>query len=101
MVTTPLPCMGQTPVSLGELGANAGHVQTNPVEPASSADVQRLAVLIPPGEIVRVLGADDRAEVLPFGREHPQAAGTGDIEVSLLVDLDPIDRVFTRRRGHV
>src|SRR6266566_3209221 len=101
MVTTQLPCLGQTPSSSGDLGANAGHVQTNSVEPAAGAEVQGLAVLVPPGEVVRVLGANDRSEMLSFGREDPQAAGTRDVKVSLLVDLDPVDGVFARRRGHV
>ena len=43
----------------------------------------------------------DRAEMLAFGRDHPQTSRAGDVEVSLLIDFDAVDSVFARRARHV
>ena len=50
---------------------------------------------------MRVLGPLERAEVLALGREDPEAAGPGDVEVAALLDLDPVDRVLARGARHV
>ncbi len=49
------------------LRADAGNIQTHPVQTASGAQIQGLAILIAPGKIVRMLGRDDRAQVFALG----------------------------------
>lgn len=73
---------------------DAGDIQAHPVQTALCAKVQRFAIRIAPRQVMRVLGSNDGAEVFSFSGENPQAAGTGHIEISLLVDFHPIQRVL-------
>ncbi len=47
-----------------------------------------------PSEIVRMLGANDRAKVLPIRRDDPEAARTREIQIAPQVDLHPVRSVF-------
>ena len=81
--------------------ANAWDVQPHLVEAASSAEVQGLSVVIAPSHVVGVLRGDDRSQVFAFGRNDPQTAWTGDIQIAALVHLHAVERVFARRGRHI
>jgi hypothetical protein len=46
---------------------------------------------------MRMFRRDDRAQMFRFGRNDPQPAGAGNVEVTLLVDFDSVDGVFFSR----
>src|SRR4029450_13203121 len=83
------------------LRADARDVRPDPVHARERGDVERPAVRVAEGEVVRGFRQPERAEVTAVGREHPDAAGAADVEVSVDVDLHPVDRVLTRSAGHV
>ena len=80
---------------------NAWNVQPHLVEAASSAEVQRLSIVIPPGHVVRVLRGDDRSQMLSLGRNDPQTTRTGHIQVAALVHLHAVECVFARCGRHI
>lgn len=57
----------------------AFHAEVDSIKPGLRRQVQRLAVIVAPSQIVRVHGSNDGAQVLSFGRDHPNSARTGDI----------------------
>src|SRR5919108_2606827 len=85
----------------GSARTHAGDGEPHPVDARQGGDVERAAVRVAPGQVVRVLGQLDESELLALRREDPDAAGTADVEVAVAVDLDAVDRVFARRVGHV
>src|SRR5437867_12853388 len=81
--------------------AGAGNAQAHLVETRLRAEIEGLAVLVAPRHVVRMLRTGDRAEVPAFGRQDPETAGAGNVEVALLIHLDAVDGVLPRGRGHV
>lgn len=57
--------------------------ERHPVQRAAGGEIQRPSVRIAPGHVVRVAWCIDRAEVPTLGREDPQPAGAGDLEIAL------------------
>src|SRR5215207_5352581 len=80
---------------------HAGDAQPHSVDACQGGDVERAAVRVAPGQVVRILGQLDQPELLAPGRQDPDAAGTADVEVAVAVDLDAVDGVLARRVGHV
>src|ERR1043166_3186725 len=76
-------------------------VQSYSIKPAPRAEIERLSVCIAPGEVMRVLRTNDGTKVLPFRGKNPETARTRDIQIASPIDLHPIQRVLTRRAGHV
>ena len=72
-----------------------------PVELVAGCDVEGFAVGAGPGEIGDFFGYEDRAEGLAFTGEDPDAAGTGAVEVSLLIDLHAVGAAGTFIRSCV
>lgn len=48
-----------------------------------------------------VLRRYDSAEVFTVGRKDLQTAGSGNVQVTFGVDLDPVDRVFALEEGEI
>src|SRR4051794_10979620 len=74
-------------VSLSESGtglhrADAGDAEADAVDARQRGHVEAAGVGVAPGEVVGVLGQADEAELLAFGREHPDAARPADVEVA-------------------
>src|SRR5919197_3501574 len=86
---------------LSSLGSDAGDGELEPLDARQRRDVERAALLAAPGEVVRGLGEAQRAEVVSPRGEHPDATRAADVEVSLAVDLEPVDRVLAGRFRHV
>src|ERR671932_244409 len=82
-------------------GAHAGHLQAHAVDARQRGLVEVAAVLPAPREVVRVLRQLQEPEPLALGRDDPYAARPADVEVAGAVDLEPVDRVLARGRGHV
>src|SRR5438046_2626097 len=49
--------------SITSSGTDAGNAQTNPVEPSLGRQVERLAVLVAPRKVMRMLRSSDRPQV--------------------------------------
>src|SRR5215469_259710 len=88
-------------VSLSLVGPDAGDGEPDPVDAGQCGDVERAGVLVPPSEVVRGLGKPQRAEMLPAGREQPDAGRPAHVEVAGRVDLEPVDGVLALGTGHV
>jgi hypothetical protein len=58
------------------LRQNAGNRRTNPIQSSSSTHIESSAILIAPGDVIRMLRWDDGSKVLPFRGDDPQAAGS-------------------------
>src|SRR5690348_18352781 len=61
---------------------NAWNIQPHFVECALRTKIQRLSVIVPPRHIVWMLGRDHRPQVFSFGRNDPQTARPGNVEVA-------------------
>src|SRR5262245_1623523 len=78
--------------------ASLAHVRLAPwsddradgVQRGAARDEERVPVVAAPGEIAGVLGDADGSQVLARGGDDPDAAGTGDPDVALLVALHPV-----------
>src|ERR1044072_6396589 len=81
--------------------ADARDLEADAVDARERRDVQRAAVVVAPGQVVRRLGEAQRAEVLAGGGQDPDAAGAADVEIAVAVDLEPVDGVLAGRAGHV
>jgi hypothetical protein len=75
-------------------GPDTRDAQADPVDARHRGDVEGLAVLVTPGEVVGALGEPEGAEVGSFGGEQPDAGRTADVEVAGLVDFDAVDGVL-------
>src|SRR6516162_5618871 len=69
------------------LRADPWDIQSNSIQPCLCTQIQGLAVIVAPSKIVWMLRPDNRAQVLAFRRNDPQSAGTGDIQVAVLIDF--------------
>src|SRR5215472_5501574 len=88
-------------VSLAPVGPDARDGEPDPVDAGQCRDVERAGVLVAPGKVVRALGKPQGAEMLPAGREQPDAGRPAHVEVAGRVDLQPIDGVLAFGAGHV
>src|SRR6266850_8473012 len=64
--------------------------QDDAVHTGAGRNVKRLAIFVAPGHIAHGLRDFDCAEVFPFGRNNPHAAGAGAVEVSFFVHTDAV-----------
>src|SRR5882672_6794366 len=71
-------------------GLASRNFQLDAVHTGAGRNVERLAIFVAPGHIAHGLGDFDCAEVFPFGRNNPHAAGTGAVEVSFFVHADAV-----------
>src|ERR1700690_2379754 len=51
---------------------------------------------VSPGMIGRLLGHDNRSQVMAGGIPNPYSPGANDIQISLVVDLHPVGHTFLR-----
>src|SRR5258706_10503087 len=77
-------------ISSSGLRTNSGNIQTHSVKSLARCHVKRLPISIAPVTVRRHLGGLDGSQVLAVGRENPDAAGTGSIEVSLRIHLQTV-----------
>src|SRR5262249_29782594 len=56
----------------------------------AGGDVKRLAVFVAPGYVAYTLGDFDGAEMLAFGRDDPDAARAGAVDIAFLVDANAV-----------
>src|SRR5215469_13475723 len=88
-------------VSLAPAGPDARDGEPDPVDAGQCRDVERAGVLVAPREVVRALGKPQRGEMLPAGREQPDAGRPAHVQVAGRVDLQPVDGVLTPGACHV
>src|SRR5262252_5879007 len=69
-------------VPAGSPGTHAGDREPDPVDAGLRRDVESAAVLVPPREVVGVLGQSQDAHVFTAGREQPDAGRTAHIHVA-------------------
>src|SRR3982074_356307 len=69
----------------------ARNLHPHAVDGGRGRDVERAPVVAAPVDVADAFRHLDRAEVLAVRAEDPDAVGAGDVDVSLFVDLHPID----------
>src|SRR5580692_9876097 len=79
----------------------AGNRQLHAVDAGAGADVKGFVIRAAPGYVGYALRDEQRGEVLAFGRENDDAAGTCAVDVSLDIDLHAIGAAGTRIAGSV
>ena len=50
---------------------------------------------------MRVARRDDRAEVFAFRRDDPKSAGSRNVQIAFLIDLDAVESVFAGRAREI
>lgn len=71
-------------------GLHSRNSQLDAVHTGAGRNVERLAIFVAPCHIAHGLGDFDCAEVFPFRRNNPNAAGAGAVEGSFFVHTDAV-----------
>src|SRR6266850_770976 len=72
----------------------AGHLHRDPVQRGRAGHVQVAPIVAAPVEVADVLRDLDDAQQLCVRTDHPDAAGTRDVDVAVLVALHPVRDSF-------
>src|SRR5712691_12758022 len=72
------------------------NVDGHTIQSCLRSKIESFVVFPAPSEIVRMFGANNRAKVLPFRRDDPEAARPREIQIALRVDFHPVPGVFAR-----
>src|ERR1019366_8105938 len=75
---------------MGQVWHEAMGHRTQLVHGSCRGDVEGAVVRVTPGEIGRLFGKNDGAEVVAFGVPHPNALRSGDVHVASAIDLHAV-----------
>jgi hypothetical protein len=76
------------------LVSDAAHFHFDAENTGAGGDVERVGIFVAPGYIADALWHFDGAEVFAFRGDDPDAAATGTVDISLLIDANAIGAAF-------
>src|SRR5438552_3200970 len=85
-----------SPPSVHVAESVARNLHPHAIDRGRRGNEERAPAVLAPVDVADALRHRDRAQMLAVRAEHPNAAGAGDVDVAVLVELHPVDETALR-----